>query len=114
MTMGFALDTDLFNKNIIGCNEGNAKACYNAGKIYSAEAYKARDYNSTEAASKVAAFYKKSCEMGYAAGCTAYGMSYAADKNKEAEKDARYYLQKGCDGGDLAGCNILRMAPQEK
>ncbi len=113
MGAGYALETQYYEENIAACNAGGAKACYTAGKIHSAEAYKKRDYDSAIAAAKVAFFYKQSCELGFAKGCTAYGMSYTADQNKDPEKDANYYFQKGCDGGDPAGCNILKMAPKK-
>ena len=103
-----------FKKIEAGCNAGNAKACYDAGNIYSAEAYKKKGYKEDEAAFKIALFYKKSCNLGYAEGCTAYAMSYAADKEKNSEKDARYFFQKGCDGGDKTGCTMLKMMPLGK
>lgn len=112
MGIGSALNAESFEENAIVCNKGDAKACYDAGKIYSAEAYKEKDYDSAVAASKVASFYRKSCDLGYAIGCTAYGMSYAADKNRNAEKDVKYYFQKGCDGGDPTGCSLLKLAHQ--
>ncbi len=112
--MGFAGDIKFFKEYLTACNEGDPVTCYNAAKIYSAEAYREKNYDSTAAAARVASLYRKSCDLGYAAGCTAYGMSYAADKNRSSEKDARYYFQKGCDGGDPAGCNILKLAPSER
>jgi TPR repeat protein len=106
-----ALYAETFEENVRGCDDGNAKACYDAGNTYSAEAYKEKDYQSAVAASKVASFYKKSCNLGYAEGCTAYGMSYAADKNKDPQENAGYYFQQGCDGGDVTGCNLLNFSP---
>ncbi len=101
-----------FEENILACENDNAQACYDAGVMYSAEAYKEEGYKQSDAASKVAAFYRESCRLGYAVGCTAYGMSYAADKKKDIEKDAQYFFQKGCDGGDEAGCNLMKLAPK--
>lgn len=106
------LNAESFQKSADACEEENAGACYDAGRIYSAEAYKYKNYDRIEAASKVASFYKKSCELGYAQGCTAYGMSYAADKNRDTQKDALYYFRKGCDGGDQAGCSLMGLAPR--
>ncbi len=108
------LSAQPFEKNLLACGKGDARACYDAGKIYSAEAYKEKDYDSTTAAYKVASYYKKSCDLGYAAGCTSYAMIYAADREKDPGKDARYYFQKGCDDGDEKGCTILRMMPSKQ
>ncbi|MCK5685423.1 sel1 repeat family protein [bacterium] len=105
------MNAQSFDEKMIDCVEGNAKACLNAGKIYSAQAHKEKDYDREKAASKVASLYKKSCNSGYAEGCTAYAMSYAADQEKNPHKDARYYFQKACDGGDTTGCTLLKMMP---
>ena len=91
------------------CDAGSAEACYQAGELYSSQAYKEKDYNSKKAAHDVATLYKKSCELGYAKGCTAYAMSYAADTQKDPNKDAQYYFKKGCDAGDQTGCTMLKM-----
>ncbi len=103
-----------FEENVLACDNGNAKACYDAGKIHSAEAYKVEGYDQADAAAKVATLYRKSCQLEYAAGCTAYGMSYAADIEKDTEKDALYFFQKACDAGDATGCNLLKFASREK
>jgi hypothetical protein len=95
----------------IDCDAGNAKACFGAGKIHSAPAYKEKNYDSAKAANEVAMFYRKSCELGYARGCTAYAMSYAADREKDPSLNMQYYLQKACDGGDDRGCTMLKMMP---
>jgi hypothetical protein len=99
-----------FKENQSACESSDAKACYEAALTYSAEAYKEEGYSQAKAAAKVATLYKKSCSLNYAPGCTAYGMSYAADTNKDPQKNAQYYFQKGCDGGDEAGCNLLKLA----
>ncbi len=105
------LNAQSFEEHRIDCDAGNAKACYDAGKIHSAQAYKEQDYDSGKAAREVALYYKRSCELGHAEGCTAYAMSYAADRKKDPSRDARYYFQKGCDGGDDRGCTMLKMMP---
>ena len=106
------LNANTFKEKMMDCNDGYAKACLDSGKIYSADAYKEKDYDKEKAASKVASLYKRSCELGYAEGCTAYAMNYAADKEKNPDKDTRYYFKKGCDGGDETGCTMLKMMPE--
>jgi TPR repeat protein len=108
------LYASLFESRQTDCDEGDAKACFEAGKTYSQEGYKEKDYDEKKAASKVAALYKRSCELGYAQGCTAYAMSYAADTHKDPDKDARYYFKKACESGDLTGCTMLQMMPEGK
>ena len=108
------LNANTFETKVIDCTEGHAKACLDAGKIYSAQAYKEKNYDRGKAASKVASLYKKSCNFGYAEGCTAYAMIYTADKEKNPHKDARYYFQKACDGGDDMACTMLKMMPEEE
>ena len=106
------LSAKAFEEKIIDCAEGHAEACFKAGRIYSSEAYKEVDYNRDQAAEKVAQFYLRSCELGFAQGCTNYAMMYTADSQRDASKDARYYFQKGCDGGDDTGCSMLKMLPE--
>jgi TPR repeat protein len=65
-------------------------------------------------ASKAAQLYKKSCELGYIKGCTAYGMHFYADMERDPEKNDLYYFKKACDGGDQIGCTLLKMAPSYK
>ncbi len=108
------LHAKTFDEKRIDCDEGHAKACLDVGKIYSSQAYKEKNYDRGKAASKVASLYKKSCNFGYAEGCTAYAMIYTADKEKNPHKDARYYFQKGCDGGDDTACTMLNMMPEEE
>ena len=105
------LYANVFEEKTLDCDAGHAKACLEAGKIYSAHAYKAKGYDKDQAASKVASLYKKSCEFGHAEGCTAYAMQYASDKEKDPHKNAQYYFQKACDGGDYTACTILKMMP---
>ena len=106
------LIANAFEEKRIDCDDGHAKACLEAGKIYSAQAYKAENHNKEKAASEVASLYKRSCNLGQAEGCTAYAMSYPADKEKDPDKDAKYYFKKGCDGGDKTGCTMLKMMPE--
>jgi len=113
LSVAIILNANVFEDTLINCDENNAEACLNAGKIYSAQAYKEKDYNREKADSKVASFYKKSCDLGYAEGCTAYAMSYPAHIEKNPNKDARYYFKKACDGGDEIACSMLKMMPDE-
>ena len=105
------LNAKAFEEKMIDCAEGDAKACLDAGKIYSAQAYKEKNYDRKKAASKVALLYKKSCDLGYAKGCTAYAMSYASSNEKDSDKGAKYYFQKACDAGDETGCTMAKMIP---
>ena len=93
------------------CENEDAEACFKAGQIYSSEAYKEPDYQQEQAAEKVAQFYLRSCELGFAQGCTAYGMNYTSDSQRDSSKDAKFYFEKGCEGGDAAGCTLFQMAP---
>jgi len=105
------LYANVFEEKTLDCDAGHAKACLEAGKIYSAQAYKAKNYDKEQAASKVASLYKKSCEFGDAEGCTAYAMQYASDKEKDPTKNVQYYFKKACDGGDATACTMLKMMP---
>ena len=109
-----SIDNNLYESYVIACEDGDAEACFKAGQVYSSEAYKEVDYDRDQAAEKVAQFYLKSCELGFAQGCTAYAMSYTADSQQDSNKDARYYFQKGCDGGDDTACTMLKMMPEEE
>ena len=105
-----ANERPLFQDTLNDCNSGNARACFEAGQLYS-NIIKNSQYNAANTASKSAKLYKKSCELGYIKGCTAYGMSYYADKDRDPEKNDLYYFNKACEGGDEVGCRLLKMAP---
>ena len=109
-----SIDNNLFESYVIACEDGDAEACFKAGQVYSSEAHKELDYDRDQAAEKVAHFYLRSCEFGFAQGCTAYAMSHTADSQQDSNKDARYYFQKGCDGGDDTACTMLKMMPEEE
>ena len=106
-----SIDSNLYESYVDACENDDAEACFKAGKVYSSEAYKEADYDQETAATKVAQFYLKSCELGFAEGCTEYGMMFNADTQRDESKDAKYYFEKACDGGDIAGCNLFKMAP---
>jgi hypothetical protein len=38
-------------------------------------------------------------------------MHFYADIKRDPEKNDLYYFKKACDGGDQAGCTLLKMAP---
>ena len=111
-----SIDSNSFESYVAACEDAEAEAdpeaCFKAGKVYSSEAYKEPDYDQEAAAEKVAQFYLKSCELGFAEGCTEYAMMYTADSQRDTSKDSRYYFQKGCDGGDDTGCSMLKMLPE--
>ncbi len=104
-------DSNLYESYVDACENDDAEACFKAGQIYSSEAHKELDYDRDQAAEKVAQFYLKSCELGFAQGCTAYGMNYTSDSQRDTSKDAKFYFEKACNGGDMAGCTLLKMAP---
>jgi len=104
---------DTFIMKVIDCNDGNAEACLEAGKIYSVEGYKEKKYTQKEIASKVADYYKKACKLGSAKGCTEYAKNYYADKNKDTKKTQRYYFQLACQKGDNIACTMLVMMPDK-
>jgi len=97
------------DENKMDCDAGSAEACYHAGEFYFSQVYKGKNYNHKKAAHKVAKFYKKSCELGYAKGCTAYAMRYTADIEKDPSKDDAYYFKKACDAGEETSCTLLKM-----
>ncbi len=105
---------EIYQKNLTDCASGDAEACYDAGVFYSAHGYTLKEYDSTNAAHKVAALYKQACDLGYMKGCRAYAMSYASGKDLDTEqKGAKYFFQKACDGGDESACTMLKMMPEE-
>ena len=106
-----SIDGNLFNSYVAACENDDAEACFKAGRVYSSEGHKEADYHQETAATKVAQFYLKSCELGFAKGCTEYGMMFNADTQRDESKDSKYYFEKACDGGDAAGCNLFKMAP---
>ena len=98
---------------IANCNQSDEPQKEKDASTYFEEAKAlSSSSNSPETASKAAQLYKKSCELGLAEGCTAYGMHYYADTERDPEKDDLYYFKKGCEGGDEAACTLLKMAPQ--
>lgn len=103
------LKAEPFNNKTIDCDDGNAKACYDAASDYSVNGYKAKSADSQKVTNIVVKLYKKSCELGYPKGCTAFGMHYAASNEKDVGKDEKYYFQKACDAGDETGCTMLKM-----
>ena len=105
---------ETYSQNLIDCASGSAEACYDAGAFYSAKGYTLKEYNSTDAAHKVASLYKQACDLGSMEGCSAYAMSYASGKDLDKEhKGAKYYFQKACDGGVESACTMLKMMPEE-
>lgn len=104
-----SLEAQPFHNLTIDCDDGNAKACYEAAKKYSGNSYKAKGQENQKVANSVAKLYKKSCELGYAKGCTESGIHYASSTEKEMGKSEKYYFQKACDAGDETGCTMLKM-----
>ncbi len=108
------LPANTLEEQMLDCDAGDAQACLNAGKTYSAKVYKAKSNNKENVASKVAALYKRSCHFGDAEGCRAYAMQYTSDTDKDPHKNAAYYFQKACDGGDYTACTMLKMMPTQE
>lgn len=84
--------------NIKACNTGNARKCYDLGRMYK----KRKSYG------KAAEFYRKACKIGYTSGCSRLGSMYAkgigVDKNST---EALKLYRKACDGRDPNGCIAL-------
>jgi len=106
--------TPKFQKDLMDCLDNNAQACFLAGDYYSKEHHKENKQQKEIAANDVAALYKRSCELGYAKGCTAYAMIYEADSQKDPKKSAKYYFNKACEGGDFSACTMLKMMPSKE
>lgn len=98
-----------FKENSMDCDAGNAQACYQAAEVYTTQTYREKKVALKKIPQEKIDLYKKSCELGYAKGCTQYGMRYAADTQKNRDKDDAYYFQKACDMGDETGCTMLKM-----
>ncbi len=98
-----------FEESYMDCDDGNAEACYQAAETYTSRLHKSTKQEQQKEAQKVIEFYKKSCTLGYAKGCTVYGMQYAADTEKDSSKDDAYYFKKACEAGDETGCTMLKM-----
>jgi len=103
-----------FTENSMDCDAGNAEACYKEAEAYASISYKMKKQDIQRNTQKVIDLYKKSCTLGYAKGCSQYGMRYAADTEKDLGKNDAYYFQKACDGGDLTGCTLLKMMTLRK
>jgi len=107
------LNAESYYQELAACNDGDPEACFRAGNFYSSDGYKLKDYNASTAAHEVAKLYKKSCDLGYIKGCTAFAMNYTAGKDLDKKHDARYYFNKACEGGDESACVIQKMMPTE-
>ena len=101
-----------FQKFADACKNGDAIACLKAGDLYSSDPENAK-LDASDAASIAASYYKRSCDLGYAKGCTAYGMHFYADTERDSNKSDIFCFKKGCEGGDKIGCTLLKMAPTE-
>ncbi len=100
--LGSVLSAEVLEENMSACENGNPGAYYEARKIYSVEAYKEEVYRQVDAAFSVAGFYRESCRQGYVT-------RYAAKREENTQKDARYFFQKACDGGDEIGSNLTKL-----
>ncbi len=98
-----------FTQESMDCDAGNAKACYQEAEAHAFLSHKMKKLDIQKNAQKVIDLYKKSCTLGYAKGCSQYGMHYAADTNKDPSKDDAYYFKKACDAGEQTGCTMLKM-----
>jgi len=103
-----------FTKERMDCDAGNAEACYKEAEAYAFTSDKIKKLDIQRDAQQAIVLYKKSCTLGYAKGCSQYGMRYAADTEKDPSKNDAYYFQKACDGGDLTGCTLLKMMTLRK
>ena len=110
------------------CNKRDARACsnlaavaYRAGDAERAEqlAEEADDLGNplgyaylgdlcarTDDTVRAIVYFKHACEAGLAQGCTGHG--FLLVESGIDEKKGRELLQRGCDGGDLRACEVLR------
>ena len=109
------LQGNILDEMSISCQDGNADACLDAGKIYSAKMPTEKHIKTQNThIKKIAYFYKRSCELGSAEGCRYYAMHYMTDLLKDPKKGSEYYFQKACNMGDFTSCTLLKMMPDKK
>lgn len=113
MVLSIILFTLLYAQSLdehkMDCDAGNAQACYQAAETYTSMSYGEKKLNTKKIPQEKVNLYKKSCELGYAEGCTQYAIRYAADDQKNRDKDDAYYFKKACEMGDETGCTMLKM-----
>jgi len=100
---------ETFDTYLKSCTKSNAKACFDAAKYISSYGHTFVKQNSNTIAAQSAQLYKKSCNLGLAKACTAYGMIFYADPLADATKNDLYFFKKGCNGGDQVGCTLYKM-----
>jgi TPR repeat protein len=85
----------------LGCKGGSALACYDLGLMQ----YLGRGTGKDVVAA--ARSFKIACDRGYVTACSELGILYSnGDLPRDATLAVGYY-QRGCDGGDQAGCTNL-------
>jgi uncharacterized protein len=87
------------------CNRGDASesGCYGAGTIHSLTGPE----NMMRAA---LTFYERSCDGGYAGGCTQVGNLYTTGAYIDVPWDIERAIaafERGCSAGDAGGCSIV-------
>jgi len=112
------LHADNFEEINISCEDGNAQACLEAGKIYSAKIppktlLAKHTTKKSLYIEKIAYFYKRSCILGDAEGCRYYAMHYHMDPFGDPKKSSKFYFQKACEMGDFTSCTLLKMMPSK-
>lgn len=84
------------------CDNGDLKACFEAGNYYSSSKHKNKQ--------KSFALMKYACEEGYAPSCSVLGFIYEMNwfgYRKDNNKKAIEMYEKGCKGNDAYGCWYL-------
>ncbi len=85
------------------CDDGEAAACYELGRMLSQGASR----NLEQAAES----YRRGCDGGLMKACTALGDAYAERRGvKRDGAKARAYYQRACTGNELLGCARLGRA----
>lgn len=83
------------------CSAGDHSACVTAGDHFAGSGRSAD-------LPQAAAYYRRACEHGVAAGCTALGMlEFDAAGPNPSTSQAAIWLRRGCEGGHLQACSSL-------
>ncbi|MBP5789354.1 MAG: sel1 repeat family protein, partial [Neisseriaceae bacterium] len=89
---------DLYEES---CDKGNQQHCYTLVFLYwGVNQYIPKDYAESQY------IFEESCSKGYAKSCTALASMYMKGWGVKVDKNtALKYSEKGCNDGDMLGCN---------
>jgi TPR repeat protein len=79
-----------------GCELGDPAGCAYVGALYA----------STQDMIRAGLYFSRACEAGFARGCAEHG--YLLIDSGMDPKRGRELLQRGCDGGEVPACAVLR------